>query len=63
MTFDCGDQVAAWLSKYIFQKDNGVRMIYLAYPQVFPCAIEVEPRGPWMHKPDGVITTVNYISY
>lgn len=61
LSVDCGDQVAQWLSRYIFQKETGARLVFLAYPEVFPRLIQVEPRGPWMHKPDGV--NLSYIQY
>ncbi|XP_055684865.1 mitochondrial amidoxime-reducing component 1-like [Lutzomyia longipalpis] len=33
-TIDCGDAVAKWLSKYLLDRDTGVRLVY--YPDTFP---------------------------
>lgn len=55
--FDCGDQVAVWLSQYIFQKEVGARLVHLEYTQVSPRVVKSKPGHPWMEKTDGVIFT------
>ena len=53
--FDCGDEVALWLSQYIFQKDSGARLAQLPYPEVSPRVVKSKPGHPWMKTTDGVI--------
>lgn len=51
---DCGDQVAMWLSQYIFQKDSGARLVHSPYTEVSPRLIKTKAALPWMRKSDGV---------
>jgi uncharacterized protein YcbX len=57
--FDCGDQVAQWLSQYLFQKDTGARLVHLSYPEVSPRVMKSKPAYPWMKPTDAVINYTN----
>ncbi|XP_046437969.1 mitochondrial amidoxime-reducing component 1-like isoform X2 [Daphnia pulex] len=50
--FDCGDQVAQWLSQYIFQKDSGARLAHLSYPKVSPRVLKSKPGQNWLKPTD-----------
>lgn len=54
---DCGDEVALWLSQYIFQKDTGARLVYFPYTDKSPRVVKPKPGHPWMRETDGVIVT------
>ena len=60
MATDCGDQVALWLSQYIFQKDTGARLVYFPYTKTSPRVVKSKPGHPWMRETDGVIVITRF---
>ena len=57
---DCGDEVATWLSKYIFKQDSGARLAY--YPsQITSRSVKTKSVHPMMKEKDGVTQRNNPI--
>lgn len=51
---DCGDEVATWLSKYIFKQDSGARLVY--YPsQITSRSVKTKSVHPMMKEKDGAV--------